>query len=136
MSGAGRTSGPTVALVCAVGAALTYVGFLSWDRETTVDPVTQSSSGPYDTWQIACVTVALALIAYYGGRAQHAWAAAAAIAVGFTTAWSVGAATTPTEDANLWAVGAVFLVIGTFVTAFPVAWLTQRLTGPTPVTTG
>jgi peptidoglycan/LPS O-acetylase OafA/YrhL len=110
-----------VMAVVAGAAVLVYVGFLGWDRETVVDPATGSSSGPYDTWQIACATVALGLLAYYGGRAQHAWATSAAISVAFTTAWSVGAATTPTEDADLWAVGAVFLLIGTFLSTAAVA---------------
>ena len=119
-----------VVAVLAGAAVLVYAGFLGWDRSKDVDPVTGSTSGPYDTWQIACTTVALGLLAYYGGRAQHAWAGALAISFGFTAAWSVGAATAPTEGANLWAVGAVFLFFGTLLSTVPVAWLTQRFSRP------
>ena len=115
-----------VTAVLAGASVLVYAGFLGWDRSEDVDPVTRSTSGPYDTWQIACTTVALGLLAYYGGRAQHAWAASAAISLAFTVAWSAGAATAPTEDANLWAVGAAFLLIGTLLSTAPVALLTQR----------
>ena len=121
---------PRVLAMLTGAAVLVYAGFLGWDRSEDVDPVTGSTSGPYDTWQIACTTVALGLLAYYGGRAQHAWAASAAISLGFAVAWSVGAATAPTEDANLWPVGAAFLLVGTLLSTAPVALLTQRFSRP------
>jgi hypothetical protein len=111
-------------------AVLVYAGFLGWDRRADVDPVTGSTTGPYDTWQIACTTVALGLLACYGGRARHAWAGSAAISLGFTAAWSVGAATAQNEDANLWPVGAAFLLVGTLVSTAVVALLTQRCSRP------
>jgi hypothetical protein len=115
MTGVGRGRRLDVVAVSAVSAALVHIGFFSWDRDTDVDAVTGSTSGPYDTWQIACSTVALALIAYYGGRARHAWAASAAASVAFTTVWAVGAATAAGEDANLWPIGAALLLPSTFV---------------------
>lgn len=127
MRGEGRSGRLTVVAVTAVGAALVHLGILGWDRDVVVDPRTGSTSGPYDTWQIACCTAALALLAAYGGRAHHAWAAAAASGVGFTTAWSVGAATAPTEDANLWPIGAALLLPGVLVCSLAVALLVQRL---------
>jgi hypothetical protein len=42
----------------------------------------------------------------------------------------VGAATALTEDANLWAVGAAFLLVGTLLSTAPVALLTQRFSRP------
>jgi hypothetical protein len=124
------SGGPRVVAVLAGAAVLVYASFLGWDRSEDVDPVTGSTSGPYDTWQIACTAVALGLLAHYGGRAQHAWAASAAVSLGFTVAWSVGAATAPTEDANLWPVGAAFLLVGTLLSTAPVALLTQRFSRP------
>jgi peptidoglycan/LPS O-acetylase OafA/YrhL len=121
---------PGVMVVLAVAAALVYAGFLGWDRDEDVDPVTGGSTGPYDTWQIACDALALGLLAYCGGRAQHAWAAAAAVSLGFTAAWSVGAATAETEDANLWPVGAAFLLVGILVSTAALALLTRRFSRP------
>jgi hypothetical protein len=132
MTGVGRGRRLDVAAVSAVSAALVHIGFFSWDRDTDVDAVTGSTSGPYDTWQIACSTVALALIAYYGGRARHAWAASAAASVAFTTVWAVGAATAAGEDANLWPIGAALLLPSTFVPMLVVGLITQRLTRPRP----
>jgi hypothetical protein len=123
---------PGVLVMLAAAAVLVYAGFLGWDRTEDVDPVTGSSTGPYDTWQIACVAVSLGLLAYYGGRARHAWAASAAVSLGFTAAWSVGAATAETEDANLWPVGAAFLLAGSLVSTAAVALLTQRFSRPRP----
>ena len=121
---------PGVMALLAAAAVLVYAGFLGWDRTADVDPVTGSFTGPCDTWQIACVTVSLGLLAYYGGRARHAWAASAAVSLGFTAAWSVGAATAETEDANLWPVGAAFLLVGTLVSTAALAVLTQRFSRP------
>ena len=127
MSGERRSRRLTVVIVSAVAAALVHLGFFSWDRDVDVNAA-GSTSGPYDTWQIACSTVALALIAYYGGRAQHAWSAAGAASVAFTTVWSVGAATATSEDANLWPIGAALLLPSVFVPMLLVALLTRRLT--------
>jgi len=125
-----RGGRPGVVAMSAVAAALVYAGFLGWDRTADVDPVTGRSTGPYDTWQIVCVTVALGLLAYHGGRARHARAASAAVSVGFTAAWSVGAATAETDDANVWPVGAAFLLVGTLASTAAVALLTQLFSRP------
>ena len=113
----------------AAGAALTYLLVLGWDREADVDPVTGSASGPYESWQLVCCAVALGLLAAAGGRARQAWSSAAAISLGFTAAWSVGAATMTSEDADLWPVGAVLLAPSTFAPALLVALGVQRWTG-------
>lgn len=71
-------------------------------------------------------TVALGVFAYIGGRTGRPWLTALAISVAFTAAWSLDAATTPTDDANLWPVGAVLTFVGTLLGTLVVAVLARR----------
>ena len=127
MLSTGRSSAAASA-VLAISAVLVHVAFLSWDRTKDVDPVTGSTSGPYDTWQVVGSTLALGLLAVIGGRARRTWSSAAAITAGFTVAWAVGAATGPSEDADLWPIGAVATGVGTFLWTLLVALVTRRAT--------
>ena len=128
MSGTRTSRGAAALAVSGVLAVLVYLAFLGWDRDTDVDAVTGSTSGPYETWQVVGCTLVLGLLALPGGRAQRAWGTAAAVTIGFTAAWSVGAATAGGEDANLWPIGAALTAVGTFLWTALVAVVAGRLT--------
>lgn len=112
----------------AVAAVFVHAVLFAWDRDSDVDPVTGSTSGPYDTWQVVGATLALGVLAYAGGRVRQAGLSAAAISLGFTLAWSVDAATATTDDANLWPIGAVLTLIGTWLWTLFIALVVQRRT--------
>lgn len=132
MNSGERTGRSTATATAAVEAVLVYVAFLSWDRTVVVDPVTGSTSGPYDTWQVLGCALVLGLVAATGGRAQRPRSTAAATTVGFTVAWSLGAATSGGEDANLWPIGAFVTALGTFAWTLVVALVAERLTRTRP----
>lgn len=114
------TAGP------AAGAVLVHLGLLAWDREVTVDPVTGSTTGPYAAWQVVGCAVALGLLGLSGRPAGRRWVTAAAVSLASTAAWSVGAATAPGEDADLWPVGAALLAPGVFAWVLLVGLVAQR----------
>lgn len=99
-------------LTGSAGALITYGVFLAWDRALDVDPATGVETGPYQAWQVIGCAVVLTALAYAGGAAQQVLATSASLTVAFTTAWSVQAANTVTDGANLWPVGALFMVQG------------------------
>nr|GID87918.1 hypothetical protein Ade03nite_68420 [Actinoplanes derwentensis] len=93
-------------LSVAVLSALSWFGWMGWDNEYQAD-----GSGPYEAWQVAgcgaSLIVILALAIRLGARPL---AAAAAMTVAFTSAWSVTAASTDTS--GLWVVGMILVLVG------------------------
>jgi hypothetical protein len=95
----------------AVLSAALWFGWLGWDTEYHVDPVSQVESGPYEAWQvIGCgVTLVLLLVGalLMGVRAP---VASAAMTLAFTAAWTTTAATN--DETGMFGVGAVLVFVG------------------------
>jgi len=97
-------------VVLAGGAALSYVAWLGWDRRYDLDPVTGTSSGPYEAWQVVGCVVTLAALAVLAGLLGRPGLAVGVIPVVVTSLWSRDAAVR--DDSGLWVVGAVLLACG------------------------
>ena len=122
---------PVRSLLIALGLAVLSVGtwwaFLGRDDTRDVDPVTGSTTGPYEAPQvIACGLVLVGLVAA-GTVVLPPWPAVGAVAVPFTAAWGVNAAAQ--DDSGLWVVGGVLVLLGTVAGGALVAVVTRRLRG-------
>ena len=97
-----------VLAVAALSAASWYA-WMGWDHQYQI--VDGEQTGPYEVWQVAgCV---LTLLAVYVGALLlrvRAWAAAAALVLAFTIAWTVQAA--GADESGLYAVGTIGLLLG------------------------
>jgi len=71
-----------------------------------------------------CVVV-LALLAFGGALLLPAWAVIGTVTAAFTVAWSVQASST--DRTGLWAVGAIGVLLGTFVGTGLVVFLTDKV---------
>ena len=107
--------------VLAAGAALSYAGWLGWDRRYDTDPVTGAASGPYEAWQVVGCVLTLAVLATAAGLLRRPGLAVAVVPVVFTSLWSRDAART--DDTGLWVVGAVLLACGSLAGVAAVASL-------------
>ncbi|MFI1194264.1 hypothetical protein ACH4T9_13535 [Micromonospora sp. NPDC020750] len=105
-----RTRALLGGLVLAVATVAVWWAWIGWDTEYTVDPVTDSVSGPYDVWQVVGCVLSLAVVAAVGGWVLSPWLVAPVMTVAFTVAWAWRAATS--DDSGLWAVGAVLVLLG------------------------
>ncbi|MCX4470725.1 hypothetical protein C5N14_25200 [Micromonospora sp. MW-13] len=105
-----RTRALLGGLVLAVATVGTWWAWLGWDTEYTVDPVTDSVSGPYEVWQVVGCVLSLVVIAAVGGWTLSPWLVAPVMTVAFTVAWAWQAATS--DDSGLWAVGALLVLFG------------------------
>jgi hypothetical protein len=110
----------------AVLSAAAWFAWMGWDTEYDVDPVTQSTSGPYRAWQvIGCgVTLLVLLVGALLLRVPPV-VACAAVTVAFTAAWTATAAAT--DDSGLFVVGAVLVFLGLAVATAVVSAVTVRL---------
>lgn len=119
-----------VAGLLAVSAAtvLTWWAWLGRDTTSTFDPVTQTYSGPYSVAQVAgaVLTLFAVLVAAVLLRIP-ALAAAAAMTVAFTAAWTAQAAAT--DETGMYMVGATLLLGGMTAGTTVVALLTRQLRG-------
>ncbi|MEO6088593.1 MAG: hypothetical protein ABIQ18_36320 [Umezawaea sp.] len=122
---------PARSLLTALGLAALAVGtwwlFLGLDTTRDVDPVTGSTTGPYEAPQVIGCAVVLILLVAAGASTLPAWLAVTAVALPFTAAWSVHAATS--DDSGLWVVGGALVLAGTVCGGALVAALTRRLRG-------
>jgi hypothetical protein len=120
---------PTRSLLTSLGLAALAVGtwwvFLGTDTTRDVDPATGSTTGPYEAPQVIGCAVVLAGLAAAGALRLPAWLAATAVAIPFTAAWSVRAATS--DDSGLWAIGGALVLVGTVGGGLLVAGLTRAL---------
>jgi hypothetical protein len=120
---------PATSLLTALGIAALAVGtwwvFLGTDTTRDVDPVTGSTTGPYEAPQVIGCVVVLAGLVVAGAFRLPAWLAATAVALPFTAAWSVNAATS--DDSGLWVVGGALVLVGTVGGGALVAGLTRAL---------
>lgn len=112
-------------LAVAVLSAGAWFGWLGWDTERDVDPVTQQSTGPYEVWQaLGCgVTLLVVLVGalLVGVRAP---VACAAMTLAFTAAWTTTAATA--DESGLFAIGGVLMLMCLAISTTLIAVLTLR----------
>ncbi len=110
----------------AVLSAVSWFAWMGWDTGYDVDPVTQTSSGPYQAWQVVGCGVTLLLVLVgallLGVRPL---VACAAMTVAFTAAWTTTAASA--DETGLFVVGAVLVLLGLTATTAVVAWVTTRI---------
>lgn len=105
-----RLAGTAVAL--GLFAAATWFAWLGWDHEYyQVDGVPQ---GPYQAWQVVGCAISIAgaaVLAYLWSASVWAiFVLAAAADIGFAFPWALNAAST--DESGLWAVGLLFLLVG------------------------
>ncbi|MCP2267104.1 hypothetical protein ACFQHV_11400 [Promicromonospora thailandica] len=101
---------------------------LGQDTSRTVDPATGDVSGPYGPVQVIACVVALVGLVVIGSVLLPAWLAVLGVALPFTAAWTVEAASS--DDSGLWAVGAILVLVGTLGGGTIVAAITRRLMRP------
>jgi hypothetical protein len=115
----------------AVAAVVAWWGWLGSDTTYQMDPVTGVASGPYEPAQVIGCGVTLVVIAALAALVTRPGWVTAAVAVPFTVAWSVQAASS--DETGLWGVGAVLVLVGTTagaaVGAFTSAGLARRVAG-------
>ncbi|MDX6201261.1 MAG: hypothetical protein QOJ83_761 [Frankiales bacterium] len=126
-----RTRAPFQLLGFAVVAALSalaWYGWLGWDNEHQVDPVTQVSSGPYETWQVVgCVLTLLAVFVGALLAGARPLLASIALTLAFTTAWTVQAA--GHDETGLYGVGTTMILVGLTVATTVVAYVVAAIRG-------
>jgi hypothetical protein len=125
----GAVPGPRTAQLAAAVllSALAWVGWLAWDQEYQLDPVTGVASGPYETWQVAGCVLTLLVAAVLAGLARRPVSAAVWVTVPFTLCWTISAA--QDDETGLFAAGALFLAVGLFLGSWVVAAATRRVAG-------
>jgi hypothetical protein len=111
----------------AVLTAVIWGGWLGWDTQKDVDPVTGTASGPYQVWQIVGCVCSLAVVAVVAASLVPPWLVPPTMTLAFTACWTWQAATG--DDSGLWAVGAVLVFFATAVgsiMATTVGWLLRH----------
>jgi hypothetical protein len=106
-----RGIGFQVAGVLAVAAlsAGAWFAWMGWDHQYQI--VDGEPTGPYEAWQVAgCVLTLLAVFVGALLLRVRAWAAAAALVLAFTIAWTAQAS--GEDESGMYAVGALFLLVG------------------------
>ncbi|MCZ2805903.1 hypothetical protein O2W18_12370 [Modestobacter sp. VKM Ac-2983] len=121
----GRRSTWTAA--AAALSVLAWAAWLAWDREYQVDPVTNTTSGPYETWQVAGSVLTLLAAAVLAGWVQRPLVAALVVTVPFTLCWTVDAGLQ--DETGLFMVGALLIAVGLFLGSLLVAVGVGRVTG-------
>jgi hypothetical protein len=92
-------------------SAAAWAGWMGWDEQYQIDPVTQVASGPYEAWQVVgCVVSLLVVLVGALTAGVHPLVASPAMTVAFTAAWTATAA--PRDDTGMYGVGMVLLFIG------------------------
>jgi hypothetical protein len=119
---------PAVGLL--VLSAGLWWGWFAWDTRADIDPVTGSSSGPYELWQVIGCTASWTALGWIGAKVLHPLLVVLLMPVGFTAAFALTGASS--DDSGLWAVGAILVAFGTLVGT---AVLVMLLNWRTPVTT-
>ncbi|WP_203933286.1 hypothetical protein [Virgisporangium ochraceum] len=110
----------------AVLSAAAWFGWMGWDTEYDVDPVTQVSSGPYEVWQVlGCGATLLLVLVGALLTGVRAAVACAAMTLAFTAAWTATAATS--DGGGLFVVGGVLVLIGLATATTVVAVVTEQL---------
>ncbi|WFE53771.1 hypothetical protein [Micromonospora sp. WMMD1155] len=112
-------------LFLAAATVGTWLLWLGWDDEYTVDAETGATSGPYAPWQVIGCVLTLVLLAALAARRLSPWLVVPVMTVAFTAAWTWRAASA--DDSGLWAVGAVLVLVGTAAGSTAVSLAARRL---------
>ncbi|MEV1159926.1 hypothetical protein AB0J27_31455 [Micromonospora chokoriensis] len=112
-------------LFLAAATVGTWLLWLGWDNEYTVDAETGATSGPYEAWQVIGCVLTLVLLAALAGTRLSPWLVVPVMTVAFTAAWTWRAAST--DDSGLWAVGAVLVLVGTAAGSTAVSLAARRV---------
>jgi hypothetical protein len=115
---------PTAALV-GVTTLASYLGWLGWDQTKYRGP-DGNLHGPYQSWQVVGLVLALGVIAGVAGWRRRPWVAAVVSTLVMTACFSVQGATDPLND-GLWPIGAFLVAVGTFGGVALVAFVSSRL---------
>lgn len=110
-------------------ASLTgYLALIGWDQRKTLGS-DGYLHGPYETWQVGALCAVVALAAVWAGWRRGGRVASLSAAAAITAAFSVDAATDPEND-GLWGVGAVTVLVATYLgcrlCTLIGAWLRRR----------
>ena len=111
----------------AAASVAAYWGWLGWDTEYQVDPVTHVESGPYEAWQVIGCVLTLVVVAAVAALVFPPWLVATAMTVGFTGAWAVRAATS--DESGLWIIGGIAVFVGTALGSTVVSVLVRAVRG-------
>jgi hypothetical protein len=104
---AGQLLGVLVLVAATLAAWWLWLGS---DTRYEVDPVTGSTTGPYEPVQVVGCVLSLLVVAVAGGLLLRPWLVVVVMTVAFTAAWSVAAATR--DESGLWVVGAALVAVG------------------------
>ncbi|MFC7549138.1 hypothetical protein [Plantactinospora sp. GCM10030261] len=115
------------ALLLAVLTVALWWGWLGWDTERIIDPVTSVETGPYEVWQVAGCVLTLAALAFVAGRWLSPLVVAPVMTVAFTAAWSWRAATS--SDTGTWVIGAFLVFVGMAAGSTLVSFAGHRFLG-------
>jgi hypothetical protein len=116
------------AIVVAALAAASWYGWMGWDTQYQIDPVTQVASGPYEAWQVIGCVLSL-LVVFVGALLaglRPLWASAA-LTLAFTAAWTATAA--PNDETGLYGVGMIMVLVGLAIATTVIALLVRGLRG-------
>ncbi|WP_285104902.1 hypothetical protein [Promicromonospora sp. MEB111] len=122
------TRRPSLALTTLALVVLTVAAwwiFLGRDTVRDVDPATGAVTGPYEAPQVVACALVLVALVVVGALTVPAWVAVLAVALPFTVAWTVQAASD--DDSGLWAVGALLVLVGTLAGGAVVAAVTRAV---------
>ncbi|MEV0893294.1 hypothetical protein [Promicromonospora sp. NPDC050262] len=122
------TRRPSLALTMLALVVLTVAAwwiFLGRDTVRDVDPATGAVTGPYEAPQVVACALVLVALVVVGALTVPAWVAVLAVALPFTVAWTVQAASD--DDSGLWAVGALLVLVGTLAGGAVVAAVTRAV---------
>lgn len=112
-------SSPSSGVVLAVAVPLAYVAWLGWH--------TLEQASAYPEWRVVGLALtwsALVIVGAWRGSPTTSGVTATAALV---LVWCADAATTPHDDANLWPIGAVALLLGAGPAAIVLAGLTAAV---------
>lgn len=104
--------------------ALAWAGWLGWDTQYDIDPVTGNSSGPYQPWQVIGCVVFLLVLSVVASRWLHPLSVTLALSVSLALSFAVSGATSAEAD-GLWIVGAGMVFVGALFTSAIVATLSH-----------
>jgi hypothetical protein len=92
--------------------ALAYLGWLGWHADQHQVPGTNRIEGPYEPWQVVGLALTLAAIVAVATWLRHGLIPVVTVTAVLTVMWSFDAASQHTDDANIWPVGAFFVLVG------------------------
>lgn len=120
MENATRSRMPVAPAILGGASAYTivaYLAWLAWDHERTRIPGSSDLEGPYEAWQVLGLALSLAGLTGLLTWRRTSWGSlcAVAVVVTLTVAWSIDAAGQAAIGANLWPIGAAFLLVGSAV---------------------